>query len=158
MEAPIKLRGQDLLDFVKAQAGRPEGEVAKAAGYVRSYKRKDDEGEVQEYTSPQTIDFHRALTAAQGVALQVPASATRKAPKERALHIQASGKLILSPCYRSQVGLEKGNQVIVEEVDGKLVISKHQEAEQELPFQQEPDPGLQFYNHQSPVPTLTTVA
>lgn len=111
-----KLRGQDLLDYVKANQGVPEKELAAGAGY---YTDLPDGGQ-QVNTKP----FYQELSLAMGVV--APTTLGKKtrsgggSGRGLAYNLKTnerSGNAVVTGGYLRQIGVHPGQRVSVEIVE-----------------------------------------
>lgn len=120
---PSKLRGQELLEYVKANQGVPEKELATGAGY---YTDLPDGG-----TQVNTKPFYQELSLAMGV---VAPTTLGKKPRPRggsgrglAYNIKTnerSGNAVVTGGYLRQIGVMPGQRLSIEIVEeaGELVL------------------------------------
>ena len=113
--APAKLKGQELLDFVKANAGRDRDEVVREAGYV-AFVTDPETKEKRE--SLQLSRFNEAFMEASGVVLTRPKGTPRPGTglgKKVAFRITVGTKGVLpvGAPYTERAGLTPGSFVLV---------------------------------------------
>lgn len=110
-----KLIGDELLEFVRENAGADRDVVIEGAGYISNRGGRP---------SLQRTEFFQALSAAQGVTIgrTVPRSNKGKEPAFR-LKVGATGTVPLGSAYTSKINVSPGEYVAIE-LDGDcLVIS-----------------------------------
>ena len=100
---PNKLKGPELLNFVKSNPELDEGELAIEAGYYVSLHGKKCAKRAQ---------FHRSLLAARGIELKHPGAPERE-PSCR-LTVGSRGQAFLSAAYTKKLGLKPGDTIKAE--------------------------------------------
>ena len=122
--APVKLKGQELLDYVKANADQLRDDVVKGAGYYMTIVDKET-GTSRE--SLQYTAFSEAFMEASGVTLKrltpvrAPGEGKGKAATFR-LIVGTKGVLPIGAAYTSKAGLEPGTYVLVSFEEGGVSV------------------------------------
>ena len=131
--APVKLKGQELLDYVKANADQLRDDVVKGAGYYSMVERdeKQEDGSTKKVTVPslQYTAFSEAFMEASGVVLKRPnpvrtpgsGEGKGKAATFR-LIVGTKGVLPIGAAYTSKAGLEPGTYVLVSFEEGGVSV------------------------------------
>ena len=129
--APAKLKGQELLDYVKANADQLRDDVVKGAGYYSMVERdeKQEDGSTKKVTVPslQYTAFSEAFMEASGVTLKrltpvrAPGEGKGKAATFR-LIVGTKGVLPIGAAYTSKAGLEPGTYVLVSFEEGGVSV------------------------------------
>jgi hypothetical protein len=127
LTAPTKLKGQDLLDYVKGNSDQLRDEVVKGAGYWTTIVDKET-GEARE--SLQYTAFSEAFMEASGVVLKRPKAVRAstgtgegkgKAPTFR-LMVGTKGVLPIGTAYTGRAGMEPGQFVLVSFGEGEITV------------------------------------
>jgi hypothetical protein len=128
-----KLHGQELLDYVQANQGKPEKELATGAGYFTNLP----DGGIQVNTKP----FYQELAMAQGLidpSTVGKASIGGRRGKGLSFCLKTnpkSGNAVVTHGYLAPIGVEPGERVVVEIIEeaGEVVLKK-------APAEQQVDP------------------
>lgn len=125
-----KLRGEELVEYVRSNSGLPEKDLAVGAGYFSEVTDESGETRVQVNVKP----FYQALSLASGLVApstvgKKEASARRGGGGGRALtyNIKTNGKsgnAVVTGGYLRQIGIEPGQRLSVEIVEeaGEIVL------------------------------------
>lgn len=124
-----RLRGNDLVAYVRANPGLPEKELAAGAGYYTDL----EDGKRQVNTKP----FYQELSLASGVV--APSTIGRKTIRHgsgRGLSYnlktnEKSGNAVLTGGYLRQIGVQPGERVSVEVIEeaGEIVLKAYEVSE-----------------------------
>lgn len=117
------LKGQELLAKIKAMGEASKSDIARACGYVTT---KKDGSERINFTA-----YYEAIIEAKGVDLGTPAPKSGKRGKALSFKAKVSkaGTIPVTAGYSSMLGLEEGDYVTIEHVDGALILRKEAAAE-----------------------------
>lgn len=130
-----KLYGQDLIEYVKANPGLPEKDLAVGAGYFSEVTNEDGETRIQIHTKP----FYQELSMATG--LVAPKSVGKSGAgggrrgKGLSYNLKTnpnSGNAVVTSGYLRQIGVEPGDRVSVEVIEeaGEVVLKLFSEEEE----------------------------
>lgn len=126
-----KLRGEELVEYVRANSGLPEKELAIGAGYFSEVTDESGETRVQVNVKP----FYQALSLASG--LVAPSTVGKKGIGGRrggggggralTYNIKTNGKsgnAVVTGGYLRQLGIEPGQRLSVEIIEeaGEIVL------------------------------------
>jgi len=109
-----KLKGQELLDYIKANAGRDEGAIVEGAGYVAMRRGRPN---------LQRTKFYRAISQANGLMIGDPMPDDRpgKEPTFR-LKVGPKGLVPVGRAYTEKCGMEPGTYVNILVEDGCVIL------------------------------------
>jgi hypothetical protein len=138
-----KLRGEDLLAYVRDNKGLPEKDLAVGAGYFTN----NPDGSIQINTKP----FYQELSIANGLVLPSTVGKTTSngsTPGKRGKSLAycltsnyRTGSVVITGGYLTQIGVKPGQQISVEVVPeaGELVLKLSETQPEPQETEDEPD-------------------
>lgn len=114
------LKGTELHEFVQANPGTSELDLARAAGYVRTTK-----------AGPHILKkaFMTALLAANGLQVGAPPSRLRGKTAQYVTSVHRNGVILLGKTYSDDAGLEPGDRLQITTTGGEIRITLLDHAE-----------------------------